>query len=677
MRQKTKKGLLTSAASVNRLIRDEIDAGISSNPIVIGGFSQGAALALKIGLTSEYRFAGIFWMRTEANKTTPIFMAHGDCDQVVPYELGHHTSKLLKNHEYSVSFKTYQGISHSSSIEEIKDLNDFLRQVLPLQQIIFLYVNIKLIGSSAGGLGSVSTGLEICSGVKSKRLANAHSHGASYKKPKKPAAVGSVVNMSAGSISLEDLGEAGAKPVVFWGSNVGNVASNVSGLSNVENITNLVAEETSYAESGEDDGMDKNTPRKTHTQMYMLDNPPNDDDDVLEFPLPIVDGANQVPHIRSCAPKKRNFKPVKSFTLDIEVSTGASTPSKFLGIIKSSFTSKKSLFKARELAISKKILVNDDLRKVNRHSDREVIVKEIPVDLPKSAVLVEFESSEVASLVASKWSVLMGKDLVHVALAVSDKQTWVSKDQHQALLYTLLVGTTAHDLSSLLESYGGKTCFIGHNPNSYVRDRCAIICFGDEVSKLAAIGTVLVFKSVSLRWAGLSLASCTHCKQFGHVTVNCSLGENSGVCGKKAQVAGGSPSRVVPFGLADAGLHSGLVTSSMTTDSPTVSHLNDQLAILECSLELLTDCISGILTLTSDVDSDMIVDTALVLSGTPPLVIHNAVIELSSSSSKVLTAKVGGLKTKLIVLEASVGSVLDKLNILCSGLGLSVPLSSQ
>ncbi|KAG9290371.1 hypothetical protein G9A89_007102 [Geosiphon pyriformis] len=140
------EGLLTSAASVNRLIRDEIDAGISSNRIVIGGFSQGAALALAIGLTSEYPFAGIFGlsgyipcrnkilkMGTEANKTIPIFLAHGDCDQVVPYKLGQYSSKLLKDNGYSVSFKTYQGMSHSSGIEEIKDLEDFLRQVLPLR----------------------------------------------------------------------------------------------------------------------------------------------------------------------------------------------------------------------------------------------------------------------------------------------------------------------------------------------------------------------------------------------------------------------------------------------------------------------------------------------------------------------------------------------------------------
>ncbi|KAG9299008.1 hypothetical protein G9A89_020321 [Geosiphon pyriformis] len=316
---------------------------------------------------------------------------------------------------------------------------------------------MKPVGSSAGGSGSVSAGLRTHQSAKKKHVDTVYSQSASYKKPKKPAA-GSVINSSAGSLSLEDISGAGAKPVVFWDSEIGSVASSVSGFSDVENMANTVAEKTSYAESGEDDGIDENMPRKTCTLTYVLGisskrllfDCMSDDDNALELPPSKFDGANQVPHIRSRAPEKRNFEPIKSFALDIEVLVvpgktnvdklmavkkifyqinrfgGALTPSKFPGIIRSSFTSEKSLIKTREMAISEKILVNDDLRKVNSHSDWEVIVKKIPVDLPKSAVdsaffkfgkivlikmqliglwqkaLVEFESSEVASLVASK-----------------------------------------------------------------------------------------------------------------------------------------------------------------------------------------------------------------------------------------------------------------------------------
>ncbi|KAG9293619.1 hypothetical protein G9A89_005622 [Geosiphon pyriformis] len=424
---------------------------------------------------------------------------------------------------------------------------------------------------------------------------------------------------------------------------------------------------------------------------------------------------------------------------------GASTPSKFPGVICSTFTSESSLIKARELAVHEKIVVNSDLKKANIHLNWEVIIKEIPVDLLKLAVelvfskfgkiisiriqliglwqkaLIEFESSEVASLVASKWSVLVGKDSVRVALAVNNKQMW-------ALLYTLLVGTSAHDLSDLLVSYGGKTCFIGCNPGSYVHNRCAIICFKNEDARLAAVSTVPIFKGVSLHWASLVLASCTKYIQFSHTTTNCSVSESSGVHRKKvvsdqdwvclagiykkksasiahpvlfggktwAQIASDTSFRVSLFGSSGSGLCVGLVPPSAVSDHLVVSYLNDCLAVLECSLELLADHVSGILirldsfgviplvpsslalssvvsaALSSEVDSDMIVDNALSSSDITPPITIDAVVDFSTSSSKVLTAKMGGLETKLVTLEASVGSVLDKLNLLCSDSGLSV-----
>ncbi|KAG9288585.1 hypothetical protein G9A89_008457 [Geosiphon pyriformis] len=161
---------------------------------------------------------------------------------------------------------------------------------------------MELTGSSVGGSGSVSTGLRTHSGVKSKRLASAHSHGASYKKPKKSVAVGSMINTFTGLLSLGDLGKASTKPAVSWGSNFGNIASSVSGFSDAENMTNLVAEETSYAESGEDDDIDEATPRKTRTRTYALGNPMkqslfnnvSDDNSVLELPPRMLSGSNQL-----------------------------------------------------------------------------------------------------------------------------------------------------------------------------------------------------------------------------------------------------------------------------------------------------------------------------------------------------------------------------------------------
>ncbi|KAG9306835.1 hypothetical protein G9A89_005736 [Geosiphon pyriformis] len=563
---------------------------------------------------------------------------------------------------------------------------------------------------------------------------------------------------------------------------VNSEMDSVSGISDLDNVENVVTEETCYAEldvSGLNDDMNNAMPRKTRTRTYVLDsklpplsfNVPSDGEDTLPLPSPKFYGSNCLPSVRSCAPEKWNFNSSKSFALDIELSAipgktindkliglkkifyrvdgfgRASTPSKFLRIIRFLFTSEISLNKARELAIGEKILVNNDLRKSSVHSDQGVIVKEIPVNLPKLAIeavfskfgkiisikmqliglwqkaLVEYKSSKIADLVAVRWFVFMGKDSVHVAKTSVDKQT----DQHQALLYTLPVGTTAHDLSALVEAYGGKTCFIGRNPSSYIYDQCAVICFENETSKLAAIGLVLVFKVVSLHWAGLSLACCVVYKQFSHVSDVCSMGGNSGACSKQvvtsqdqvhlanvykrkqtlithpiffgdktwAQIASGTSSCVVSSGLFSVGA-SFSAGSALVKSSPSdISGLCSQLAILEHSLELLADRVSAIAkklscvemislessslafhpiasaSLASYVDLDMALNVLLVASPSLCPTVDDANPDFGSSSSKVLTAKVGGLESKLMALDASVGSVLARLDMLCSDSSLA------
>ncbi|KAL0581414.1 hypothetical protein ABG067_008455, partial [Albugo candida] len=59
LKNEDEKGLLSSMTSVNQIIRDEVDNGIPANRIILGGFSQGCALSLLTGLSSEYKLAGI------------------------------------------------------------------------------------------------------------------------------------------------------------------------------------------------------------------------------------------------------------------------------------------------------------------------------------------------------------------------------------------------------------------------------------------------------------------------------------------------------------------------------------------------------------------------------------------------------------------------------------------
>ncbi|KAG9300333.1 hypothetical protein G9A89_011406 [Geosiphon pyriformis] len=311
--------------------------------------------------------------------------------------------------------------------------------------------------------------------------------------------------------------------------------------------------------------------------------------------------------------------------------------------------------------------------------------------------LVKFESFEVASSVASKWFVFMGKNSVYVALAINDKQSWTLRDQYRVLLYTLPVRTTAHNLSDLLNSYGRKTCFIGRNPSSYICNKCAVICFENETFRVAAIDSTSVFKSVNLHWAGLFLACCAQYKQFGHVSVDYAVGENCGGHSKQvAQVASGSSSLMVSlFSLGTgssfgAKFSPGAISSSYISAPLGISGLYNHLASLKCSLELLANQVFSVMKKFSFVElvpllfvfqvlslaifvssalgliSDMVLDGVLVSSVLFFSAVDDNVSGFSSNSSKVLTTKVGGLESKLVSLEASISSVLVRLDCLCS-----------
>ncbi|KAJ2884325.1 hypothetical protein IWW38_005440 [Coemansia aciculifera] len=137
-------GMNTSMMKINELIKAEIDAGIPANRIVLGGFSQGGAMTLYVGLQSEYRFAGlavlsgylpvrdrIMKRATDASKSVPVFEAHGTADEVVLYQYGEMTSNVLKESGYNVEFRSYERMGHSTCEDELLHLQMFLKKRIP------------------------------------------------------------------------------------------------------------------------------------------------------------------------------------------------------------------------------------------------------------------------------------------------------------------------------------------------------------------------------------------------------------------------------------------------------------------------------------------------------------------------------------------------------------------
>lgn len=138
-------GIRKATKNVHEMIRSEMQAGISANRIMLGGFSQGGALALYAALTFAEPLAGVMalscWLPMHKNfpgllkcpNTVPILQCHGDCDPVVPYKFGQLSSSVLKTFMKNSQFQSYRGLSHSSSEAELEDMKKFIEKHVPRQ----------------------------------------------------------------------------------------------------------------------------------------------------------------------------------------------------------------------------------------------------------------------------------------------------------------------------------------------------------------------------------------------------------------------------------------------------------------------------------------------------------------------------------------------------------------
>lgn len=137
-----REGIRSSMDAVRALLEREEARGVPAGRIVLAGFSQGGAIALRLGLSYPRRLAGIMVLstylvdeaaaraeRAEANAATPIFQAHGAFDPMVPLARGRHAHDRLLEMGCSVRWAEYP-MEHQVSEEEIADIGAWLNEVL-------------------------------------------------------------------------------------------------------------------------------------------------------------------------------------------------------------------------------------------------------------------------------------------------------------------------------------------------------------------------------------------------------------------------------------------------------------------------------------------------------------------------------------------------------------------
>jgi phospholipase/carboxylesterase len=135
-------GFRDTDALVRQLIAREKERGIATQRIVLAGFSQGGAVALYMVPRYPEKLAAVLVLsgylpgegsfateRAAANNATPIFMAHGQADNVLPIGLGTLSRDFLKAQGYAVEWHDYP-MPHAVCAAEIADIRGFLFRVL-------------------------------------------------------------------------------------------------------------------------------------------------------------------------------------------------------------------------------------------------------------------------------------------------------------------------------------------------------------------------------------------------------------------------------------------------------------------------------------------------------------------------------------------------------------------
>lgn len=133
-------GVAESAQSIAALIAQEITQGTAANRIVLAGFSQGGVIALHLAGHFSQPLAGIIALSTylsepaslpshAANGNTPIFMAHGRDDDVVPMPMGKAAYHVLQKKGYQVNWQDYD-MQHNVCQQELAHIRQFLLKVL-------------------------------------------------------------------------------------------------------------------------------------------------------------------------------------------------------------------------------------------------------------------------------------------------------------------------------------------------------------------------------------------------------------------------------------------------------------------------------------------------------------------------------------------------------------------
>jgi phospholipase/carboxylesterase len=131
-----------AAVEVSRYADAELSRrGLTGDRLVVVGFSQGAMVAAWLALHRRPQPAAVVLLSGRVADdiapvagavSTPILMAHGAQDPMIPASVVEPGARALGAWGAHVTTRIYPGLGHEVGAEELRDVQAFLRQALPL-----------------------------------------------------------------------------------------------------------------------------------------------------------------------------------------------------------------------------------------------------------------------------------------------------------------------------------------------------------------------------------------------------------------------------------------------------------------------------------------------------------------------------------------------------------------
>jgi phospholipase/carboxylesterase len=138
------EGLAESRAKVQAFLAAvESTLALPPGKLVLGGFSQGAMLSLDVALHTSQALAGLVLMsgshiaanewatRFEARRGLPVFMSHGQSDEVLPFAVSEQLKSTLIAHGMPVDWVPFRG-GHAIPPPVIEGVGKFLQRTLAM-----------------------------------------------------------------------------------------------------------------------------------------------------------------------------------------------------------------------------------------------------------------------------------------------------------------------------------------------------------------------------------------------------------------------------------------------------------------------------------------------------------------------------------------------------------------